>query len=222
MNITKALIILSRWWLVGAFSFCFVSSALSQSAGDVVDFVQTGKEDASQLTRAYLNPVVEGISYGVNGGWYHTAKAHQSLGFDLSISANAVFIPGSHRVFKPNELDLKNTTLTSPANGDAPTIIGPEENTTYQTTVTGQQVVFDGPEGLDMKKRFKVQGVVTPMIQAGIGIYKNTDLKIRFYPESNVGDDGKVKMIGFGIMHDIKQHIPGLKIVRFALSSMVA
>ena len=44
---------------------------------------------------AYLNPVIEGLSYGFNGGWYNTAKAHKTLGFDLGVSMNAVFIPTS-------------------------------------------------------------------------------------------------------------------------------
>lgn len=200
------------------------SGAMAQSASDLVNFLQTGEEDASRLTSAYLNPVIEGISYGMNGGWYHTAKAHKTLGFDLMLSLNGVFIPSSQRYFTPAELGLQNTELV-PANGDAPTVIGPGESTTYLTrieTPDGEQdFTFDGPEGLDMKKRFKVQGVVTPMIQLGVGIYKNTDLKVRFVPETKVGDDGKVKMIGFGLMHDIKQHIPGLKIMPFDLAVLI-
>jgi hypothetical protein len=204
----------------------FVAKTLAQSANDLVNFLQAGEEDASKLTSAYINPVVEGLSYGMNGGWYHTAKAHKPLGFDLSLSLNGVFIPGSQRFFTPADLNLSNTQLSpNDPDGKAPTIIGPGENTTYQTTIQTadgeQQFTFDGPEGLDMKKRFKVQGVVTPMIQLGIGVYKNTDLKIRLLPKTNMGDEGYVKMIGFGLMHDLKQHIPGLKIMPFDLALLI-
>jgi hypothetical protein len=202
------------------------ATILAQSANDLVNFLQAGEEDASKLTKAYINPVVEGLSYGMNGGWYHTAKAHKPLGFDFSISLNGVFIPSSQRFFEPADLNLNNTQLSpNDPDGKAPTIIGPEESTTYQTTIQTpdgeEQFAFDGPEGLDMKKRFKVQGVVTPMIQFGIGVYKNTDLKIRLLPKTNVGDDGHVKMIGFGLMHDVKQHIPGLKIMPFDLALLI-
>ncbi|HEX5171152.1 MAG TPA: DUF6588 family protein [Cyclobacteriaceae bacterium] len=198
----------------------------AQSAGDLVNFLQTGEEDASKLTSAYINPLVEGLSYGMNGGWYTTAKAHKTLGFDLSVSLNGVFIPSSQRYFEPGKLGLNNTQLSpNDPDGKVPTVIGPEESTTYETVIQTpdgpQRFTFDGPEGLDMKKRFKVQGVVTPMIQIGVGIYKSTDLKIRFAPETKVGDDGRVKMIGFGLMHDIKQHIPGLKIMPFDLSVLI-
>lgn len=40
-------------------------------------------------------------------------------------------------------------------------------------------------------------------------------------PEVTAGDS-KVKLIGFGVMHDIKQHIPGLKLLPFDLSVLAA
>lgn len=204
----------------------YASTVNAQSANELVNFLQAGEEDASKLTSAYLNPVIEGLSYGMNGGWYHTAKAHKTLGVDLMVSLNGVFIPSSQRYFAPSELELNNTQLTpNDPDGRAPTVIGPGEATTYETVIQTpdgpQRFTFDGPEGLDMKKLFKVQGVVTPMIQLGVGIYKNTDLKVRFVPETKVGDDGNVKMIGFGLMHDIKQHIPGLKIMPFDLAVLI-
>jgi hypothetical protein len=59
------------------------------------------------------------------------------------------------------------------------------------------------------------------MAQLGIGIYKNTDLKIRFVPNTEIGSS-KFKMLGFGVLHDIKQHIPGIKLMPFDLSVLVA
>jgi hypothetical protein len=59
------------------------------------------------------------------------------------------------------------------------------------------------------------------MIQLGIGLIMNTDLKIRYVPEQKIGAT-KVSMLGFGLMHDIKQHIPGLKLLPFDLSVLAA
>ena len=59
------------------------------------------------------------------------------------------------------------------------------------------------------------------MVQLGIGIYKNTDLKLRWIPTVDVGDDGEFNLFGFGVMHDVKQHIPGLKNVPFDLSALI-
>ena len=192
----------------------------AQDENDMVNFLQAGPADASKLMSAYLNPVIEGLSYGFNGGWYNTAKAHKTLGFDIGFSFNAVFIPSSKNYFDPNTLGLETVTDFSSraANGLAPTIVGPADATTY-TVENGPS--FSGPKGLDFKETFKISGVLSPTAQVGIGIYKNTDLKIRWMPEVSAGSS-KIKLIGFGIMHDIKQHMPGIKVLPFDLSVLVA
>ena len=57
-----------------------------QDENDIVNFLEAGPQDASKLMNAYLNPMIEGLSYGFNGGWYTTAKAHKTLGFDIGFS----------------------------------------------------------------------------------------------------------------------------------------
>jgi len=168
--------------------------------------------------------LIEGLSYGFNGGWYTTAKAHKSLGFDIGVSFNAVFIPSSKNYFMPKDLGLESTVLTSPTSGKAPTIVGPEDKTTYSVDFNGDtrpDATLDGPQGLDFKEQIKISGVLAPTAQIGIGIYKNTDLKIRWIPEVSTGSS-KVKLLGFGVLHDIKQHIPGIKMLPFDLSVLVA
>jgi hypothetical protein len=202
--------------------------AFAQSEAELINFLNAGKRDASKLMGAYLNPVVEGLSYSFNGGWYHTAKAHKSLGFDLGVSLNAVFIPKSKNFFDPSTLGLENTVLVDPVSGKAPTVIGPSQPTTYQSLVDidgdgvpDQTFNIDGPEGVDFKENFKVSGVIAPTATLGIGIYKNTDLKIRWMPEVKTSAT-RVKLLGFGILHDVKQHIPGIKTLPFDLSMLVA
>ena len=202
------------------------SLTLAQSEQDVVDFLNAGKDDGEKLMNAYLNPMIEGLSYSFNGGWYHTAKAHNSLGFDLGVSLNAVWIPKSKNYFSPDALNLDVTELiNSEVPGRAPTIIGPKDPTTYSVDFDGDGNAdappFNGPEGLDFKKNIKVSGVLAPTAQLGIGIYKNTDLKIRWMPEVDAGSS-KVKLLGFGVLHDVKQHIPGIKVLPFDLSMLVA
>jgi len=49
-----------------------------------------------------------------------------------------------------------------------------------------------------------------PMIQAGIGLIKNTAIDIRYMPMLNVGDNINVNLFGVGVKHDILQWIPGI------------
>jgi hypothetical protein len=200
----------------------------AQSEAEIVEFLSAGKQDASKLMGAYLNPMVEAFSYGFNGGWYHTAKAHNTLGFDFGVALNGVFIPSSKNHFTPSSLGLQNTILVDPTSGKAPTVVGPDESTTYQSTIdiTGdgipdQSLMFDGPPGVDFQENFKISGAVAPTAQLGIGFYKNTYIKISWMPEVKTSDS-KVKLLGFGVLHDVKQHIPGIRTVPFDLSMLVA
>jgi hypothetical protein len=107
-----------------------------------------------------------------------------------------------------------------PNGGEAPTIVGPKETPQYDLDDDGD-ADFEGPEGLDFKGNFKVSGVVAPTVTLGVGIYKGTDIKIRYMPEVEAGKT-KIKLIGFGVVHDIKQHIPGIKLLPFDLSILAA
>ncbi len=212
---------------------------MAQNEEDIAAFLQAGEEDASKLITAYLEPVVKSLSYGMTGGWYTTAKAHKSLGFDVSVSVNLAFIPSSDNFFNPNSLNLSATTYDgarpdgSTAAFDptkkAPTIFGPKDETQYSSSydpdgsgpLGPQTYVFSGPEGFDVKKEIGFAAAPAPMIQLGIGVIKNTDLKIRFVPKQEFGSS-ELQMFGIGVMHDIKQHIKGIKLLPFDLSALVA
>jgi hypothetical protein len=63
--------------------------------------------------------------------------------------------------------------------------------------------------------------IPVPLAHLGFGLPKGTDLKLRFTPEINLGDNGTLKIFGIGVMHDIKQWIPGIKLLPFDLSGFV-
>jgi len=67
--------------------------------------------------------------------------------------------------------------------------------------------------------------VPAPSVQIGIGLIKNTELKLRLLPEQTFGDPGEqftTKMFGLGVLHDVKQWIPGIKNLPFDLSGFFA
>ena len=160
---------------------CIPLFTQAQDENDIVNFLAAGPKDASSLMNAYLNPAIEGLSYGFNGGWFTTAKAHKTFGFDLGIAMNGVFISSSKNYFNPNDLKLQTVTGYSSAatNGLAPTIMGPNVGTIYTVDADGTGPIpastFAGPKGLDFEETFKISGVLAPTVTLGIGIYKNTD-----------------------------------------------
>lgn len=220
-----------NYWLLLLAVCLFGSASLqAQNESDFAKFLQAQREDASKLIAAYTTPAIKAISYGMTNGWYHTGKTHGKLGVDLGVTVSAVFTPTSDDYFNPATLGLKNTVLTSSAaaNGQAPAIFGPKEQTTYTSTYTPsggvfppQTATFNGPLGLDLRKSIGFSAVPVPMVQVGIGLIKNTDLKIRFIPQRTVGASS-VNMLGFGLLHDIKQHIPVIKMTPIDISVLVA
>lgn len=197
------------------------SSVYAQDENDIVYFLTAGPQDASKLMQAYLNPAIEGLSYGFNGGWYSSGKTHKTFGFDLGVGVHAVFIPSSYNYFDPRKLNLQTVTgfTSTAANGLAPAISGPEDATTY--SIDNGEVTFPGPKGVDFKENIQMNGVLAPTAQLSIGVYKNTDLKLRWLPEIS-SNNTSIRAFGIGVMHDIKQHIPGMRILPFDLSVLVA
>ncbi|HPM30897.1 MAG TPA: hypothetical protein PLJ60_11240 [Chryseolinea sp.] len=211
-------------------------TAYAQNESDISNFLKAAPEDVSKLISAYVQPAIEGVSFGMTGGWYTTAKAHKSFGFDIGVSLNTVFLPSSKNYFDPYKLNLSSAFTSfenkspNPSNG-APSITGPKDETEYVFSydpdgngpLGTQNFSIIGPEGLDVKNEIGIgeAPVPVPMIQLGVGIIKNTDIKLRLVPQQDVGGS-KVKMLGIGVMHDIKQHIGGIKLMPFDLSVLLA
>jgi hypothetical protein len=135
-----------------------------------------------------------------------------------------VFVPKSKDFFDPQSLNFSNnvTFTNSTTPGKAPTIFGPKDQTVYAVDIDNDNqpdVSFDGPRGLGIRDAIKLAPVGTPMAQIGIGLIKGTDLSFRIIPKSKLGST-ELNLIGFGLRHDIKQHIPGIKMLPFDLSVM--
>lgn len=188
-----------------------------------IDESAAALEDSRKLIRGYIAPFMKGFGIGITNGWYNTAKPHNTLGFDFTATVNAVYIPDKDAVYNIADLDLQRVELVSvnndPSATSAPTVFGPDVDVKYQYTASdNSSKVFTGPPGLGLKDRSILGNVVpVPMAQVGIGIIKNTDIKLRYIPTIE-GDDYSFNLFGIGIMHDVKQHIPGIKLLPFDLS----
>lgn len=200
--------------------FAVFSFAVLRAQDDFDQLVKGSLEDANYLLKGYASPVLKAFGTGLNQGWYNTAKPHKIGGVDLTVTVNAVYFPASDKFYKVDNSKLKNLALITPANGQVPTILGAETPLPrYQDKITGSQ--FDGPGGIDPKGNFGIAAIPVPMAQLGIGLPKGFDLKLRYVPTLNLGDQGKFNMFGIGVMHDVKQYIPGIKNLPFDLSGFV-
>lgn len=205
--------------------FCFSAVAPSFAQDKIDQLMNESIDDGRKLISAYVSPFMNSVSLGLNQGWYNSAKAHKIGGVDLTVTANAMTIPQRDLFFDVSKLDLQvveldDNSLDYPY---APTVLGPANQPTFRFTdkETGFTQTYVGPGGVDLKEKIGKNWVPVPMANLGIGLPKGTDLKLRFTPAIAVGDDGSLKIFGFGIMHDVKQWIPGIKSLPFDLSGFV-
>lgn len=200
-----------------------LSVNLSNSQG--LETILLAADDASLLTQNYINPVVNGLIYNMNGGWYTTAKTHKKFGFDLTINANASFVPSSDELFAFIPSDYNFISLP---NGETqiPTVMS-DIDTETQIDVsipvgdgTFKVASFDMPGGIT--DDLPINAVPTPMVQLGFGLPFKTDIKLRLVPKLNFDDSVEANLFGLGIQHDILQHFGPLEKLPLNISILAA
>ncbi len=165
--------------------FCFGFSAMAQ----------TEIADGKSIIEAYISPLGNSLGAALNNGWYNTAKPHQLGGFDVTITANLVLVPADAKTFNISESN--GSTFSGTGDGNTPTILGDKSGGT--ATFNGND--FDMPAGLNIPI-FPV-----PMLQAGVGLIKNTEIDVRFMPEIKM-KGVSTGLFGVGVKHDILQWLP--------------
>jgi|TARA_B110000902_G_scaffold118742_1_gene139244 hypothetical protein len=176
--------------------FLFVTLVSLQSKSQVIE------SDATKFLEAYFSPLGQSFGAGLNNGWYNTAKPHKLGGFDLTFTLNAVSIPNDMQHFDPNNIDNFSSNSTTP------TILGAGEGSEITYNNNGNSMTFNMPNQGTLKKSL----IPIPILNAGIGLIKKTELDFRYIPTYNydLGFTGKgsVALWGIGVKHDLLQWIP--------------
>jgi len=185
---------------VGLFAITFQTNAQNS---DGFESILLAAGDAEKLTEAYINPAMTGLIYGMNNGWYHTAKAHKLFGFDISIGLNASIVPSKDEIFTFASLGLSSNTTSSSLIGA--TVAGSENleaPVTFTGTVERQNVsaTFNMPGGV--KESLPINAIPTPSVQFSMGLPWKMDVMVRLVPEVG-SDDVKGNLMGLGLKKEI-------------------
>ena len=110
-------------------------------------FQEELKKMAEENAKGYIGPFCTGFGTAMNSGLYHTAKAHSTLGFDLSFKFMWVTVPDKslkYDFFIPDSMTIENlpaslglpnnqmrvrTANIYPAERDVPTAFGDKDGT---------------------------------------------------------------------------------------------
>lgn len=185
---------------VCVFAFNFNTKAQTT---DGFEAILLAADDSEKLLGAYISPAMTGLIYGMNSGWYHTAKVHKKFGFDISIGLNASIVPSESEIFRFADLGLSSAVSSTSATGA--TVAGPnnlEAPVTFTGTIQGQSVsaMFNMPGGV--KDDLPLNAVPTPAVQFSLGLPGKFDAMLRLVPE--VGSDNvKGNLLGIGLKKEI-------------------
>ena len=175
-----------------------------------LELLLLANDDASLLMGKYMSPVMDGMLFSLNNGWYHTAKTHKKLGFDITLNVNASIVPSASKSFQFNPNDYEYLNLES-GSSTIQTVMGDNNNSEIGVRIPEANnykvAKFTIPDGIG--EDLPLNAVPSPMIQASIGLPSNTDLSIRYLPSINT-DDIEGNLIGFGIKHNLMQYFGAL------------
>ncbi len=202
---------------VSVISLATLGTAHAQ-LGDIGAFLKAGVDDATILTKEYLRPFPTGFGTGLNAGWNEAAAPKKTFGFSLQIRPSLAIVPGSDQKFDISTLGLSKIEVAQGEDPVTPTIAGKSKwgpELVVKEKENGSEITrFDMPKGTG------VNFVPAPIVQASIGLVKGTDLAVRFFPETKIGDFGEFGVLGGAIKHDIGQWLPGGKLLPVDISVM--
>lgn len=219
--------------------FVFILSifaALQTGYSQDLDQVFRDSEEAGiKYLGKYFEPAVISASNGLANGWNNTAKPHKLFGFDITATISVAGIPDAAYLFTFRNEDYTNDGLNSirlvgGTEAEVPTFAGGNPAPGIELEVYNQQTglpipnsQFSPPSGVGLDDVPVVRaGVPIILGNIGVGLPKNTELRVRFSPVSSVGSDISIDgSFGVGVLHDIKQWIPGMKLVPMDLSAFI-
>lgn len=202
----------------------FLSMTITLNAQELESLL-LASDDASKITESYVNPIMKGLMYSMNGGWYTTAKTHKKFGFDITINANASIVPAADQMFAFTQSEYQYLSTT---NGETslPTLMSEDDTETMIDVSipvgdgTYKVTSFEMPGGI--AEDLPLNAVPTPMVQVGFGLPLKTDLKLRFVPKLNFDDSVEANLIGIGLQHDITQYLGPIEKLPLSVSILGA
>jgi hypothetical protein len=215
---------------IAVFLFCVCASFIVKGQ-DFGQIVAASLPDANKYATEYMRPFGEAQIYNQSRGWFSTAKVHKRLGFDISISGQFAIISSGKENFTFRNADYSTLKLsgTLATSATLPTFMGGTTNQELEvnTTANGQNVKakFTAISGIgdELKQNISFLPLAAPLpvVQVGLGLFKHTEVKVRYFPKSNF-NDVEIGVMGIAVQHEFSNYLPFIKKVPFLHLSALA
>lgn len=157
-------------------------------------------EDMLLVAENFASPGAEGAALQASAGWFSSARSMEPWQVEVSVHANALFVPKNKQNKLSNNNDFSVLSFEGASNALLPTVYGGDTDAVFNGEVFGQQFSFDAIDGLNKKV------LVHPFIQATVGLPYGTEFAARYLP-SIVVDDVGFSTFGAGIKHNFTQYM---------------
>lgn len=195
---------------------------LSVQAQDGIDqLLAAGVEDAEQFAQDYFSPAAKGVIYGISKGWYNTADGKNLGHFEISVIGNASFVDDKYKSFTLNVADYNYIEFQDPSQQTARVATALGENNPEVTVVIdaggSKPVEITLPQGIGAAG---IDILPTAFLQLSVGIFKGTEIKVRYLPKIKK-DDVQVQLYGGAIQHELTSWLPGAKMLPISIGVLV-
>jgi hypothetical protein len=202
------------------FGLLFVlNSSISGQDSKIIGYLIAGVEFSENAISRYTKPAAEGLVYGLTAGWNNSGSVNDPWKVSLALVTNGTFIPSEKRSFAVDLSDYSNLSL--PGGGSIlslPTIFGETDSKLgFVANLDGNDYEIEVPSGIGFAS---VNLLPTAFVQASVGLPKNTELKLRYFPTLNI-DDTKLGMYGAGLQHEFSSWFPGSDIAGINMSAFI-
>jgi len=157
-------------------------------------------DDLLFIADGFATPAAESAAYQATASWFTSAKALEPWKVDVSLHANALFVPSSKKEFTINNNDFSNLTIAGGGNGAVvPTAFGSDSDVMFNGNFLGQEFAFQAIEGID------TGALMYPFAQVSVGLPLGFQLGVRALPALEVSGS-EFSTYGVGLKHNLSQY----------------
>ncbi len=155
--------------------------------------------DLLRVAENFASPGAEGAALQSSAGWFTSAQTMDKWKFEVSLHANALFVPSAKQKKLSNNRDFNILRFRGSENALLPTVYGGNTDAVFEGEIFGQNFSFDAIDGLGKEI------LIHPYPQVTMGLPYSTEVAVRYLP-SIIFDGVGFSTYGIGFKHNFTQY----------------
>ena len=186
----------SKLLLKIAFIIFFSNQGFSQITSPDIG---TALTDMLYISSKYVSPAASASVYQSSSSWYSSAESVGKFKVDVSLHFNILPITNKQKTFVINNDELINMEVRGSQSAEVPTALGGDTDTFFDFTIEDEAYEWQAFEGI------KQSVVAHPYLQATVGLWKETNVTVRYSPKIAI-ETSSYEIFGGAIKHNVTQY----------------